>query len=51
MMYVWTKKAEEVAKEMGLEPRKAGDTAKCGKDPLSGQIAQTWLKNGYIKTA
>ena len=48
-MYVWTKEAEAKAKNLGLEERKEGQIANCGLDEVSGQIAQAWLKKGYIK--
>ena len=48
MEYVYTKKAEERAKELGLEPRTAGTTAMCGHKPVDGMIAQAWLAKGYI---
>lgn len=48
-MYVWTKKAEKRAEELGLEPRKAGNIAMCGYSPVTGLTAMAWLESGYIK--
>jgi hypothetical protein len=48
-MYKWTKKAEDRAKEIGVEARPEGIEAWCGNHPVSGQIAQAWLELGYIK--
>lgn len=49
MRYVYTEKAEKIAKELGLEARKAGAVAMFGKEPLKGgQIAEAWKKKGYI---
>ena len=48
MEYVYTQKAEERAKELGLEPRITGTTAMCGHKPVDGMIAQAWLAKGYI---
>jgi hypothetical protein len=50
-MYVYTKYGEEKAKELGFNDRIAGEVAYCGKEPVSGQIAQAWLKSGYIEEA
>jgi hypothetical protein len=48
-MYIWTEKAETRAQELNLEARPAGQPATCGNEPVTGQIAQAWLKKGYIK--
>lgn len=48
--YVWTTKAELEAKNRGLEKRRAGAIATCGYGYVSGQIAQAWLKIGYIES-
>lgn len=48
-VYVWTKKAEESAAKLGLEVRRAGEPAYCGYAPVSGQVAEAWLRKGYIK--
>lgn len=48
-MYAWTEKAESRAREIGLEERKAGQPATCGYKEVGGQIAQAWLKSGYIE--
>ena len=49
MRYVYTKKGEERARQLGLEARKAGTVAMFGKEPLKGgQIAKAWEKKGYI---
>ena len=45
-MYVWTKKAEKRAEELGLEPRKAGDIAMFGYSPVSGLTEMAWLEKG-----
>ena len=48
--YVWTKKAEITARELGLDARKEGDTAKYGYDILkAGLQAAAWLEKGYIR--
>ena len=48
--YVYTEKGEAKAKEYGVEPRKAGDVAMFGYEPLEeGMVANAWLKKGYIK--
>ena len=47
-MYIYTKKAEKKAKELGLEPRKAGTVAMYGSVPLSGMIGKAWEKKGYV---
>ena len=50
MKYVWTEKAEERAKTLGLEPRIAGTTATLGYEPLwERSIIDAWLKKGYIE--
>lgn len=51
MRYIWTVKAEQRAKELGLEERKAEHEANCGNEPVSGQISIAWLNKGYIKGA
>jgi hypothetical protein len=48
-MYIWTDKAEARAQKLNLEARQAEQPAVCGNDPVSGQIAQAWLKMEYIK--
>lgn len=48
-MYVFTKKAEERAKELGVEPRIAGTQAMCGYEPVFGLQAKAWLEKGYIE--
>ena len=48
--YVYTEKGEAKAKEYGVEPRKAGDVAMFGYEPLEeGMVANAWLKKGYIE--
>lgn len=48
--YVYTKKGEERARELGLEERKAGAVAMFGHDPLeSGETATAWIESGYIE--
>ncbi|MGE5327994.1 MAG: hypothetical protein ACM3KR_00600 [Deltaproteobacteria bacterium] len=50
--YVWTKKAEERAKELGLEERKEGESAICGsRGMIDGGTAIAWLELGYIREA
>lgn len=47
--YVYTKKAESRAKELGLEERKAGAPAMFGRKPLQGgPTAEAWKKKGYV---
>jgi len=47
--YVWTKKAEDMAKELNLEERKEGQEAKMGYSTLKyGQTACSWYAKGYI---
>jgi len=49
-MYVYTKKAEERAKEIGVEPRIAGEQAMFGHKPLEyGPIALAWAEKGYVE--
>ena len=49
MEYVWTEKAEQLAKEKGLEERKARTAARFGPDDLqSGQTAQAWIDDGFV---
>ena len=48
-MYIWTKKAEHRAKELGVEDRPAGVEAWCGNNPVGGGIAKEWLELGYIE--
>lgn len=48
--FVYTEKAEQRAKELGLEERKAGTTAMYGVKPLrDGDTARAWKKKGYVK--
>lgn len=49
MRYVYTAKGEQRAKEIGVEPRKEGTLAMSGYEPVSGFVAQAWLKKGYIR--
>ena len=47
--FYWTKKAEERAKALGLEERKAGTIAMFGNRPLmDGMTAIARKKKGYI---
>ena len=47
--YVYTKKAEERAKELGVEPRTAGTIAFFGDQPITGgMLAEAWKEKGYI---
>lgn len=48
-MYIWTKKAEDRAKELGLDERKEGEKAMCGYSEVQGRVASAWLEKGYIK--
>jgi len=48
-MYIWTNKAETKARELKLEARQAEQPATCGDQLVNGQIAQAWLKMGYVK--
>jgi hypothetical protein len=49
--YVYTKKAEVKAKELGLNERKEGAIAHCGYTPvrLLGLLKTAWLEKGYIR--
>ena len=49
--YVYTKKAEMKAKELGLDERKEGAIAHCGYTPvrLLGLLKTAWLEKGYIR--
>ena len=50
--FYWTKKAEERARALGLEERKAGALAMFGRQPLKdGMTARAWKKKGYITEA
>lgn len=47
--YIYTEKAEKLAKELGLEERKAGTIAMLGNKPLEGgDTAEAWKKKGYV---
>lgn len=47
--YIYTEKAEQEAKRLGLEERKAGTVAMFGHKPLeSGMTATAWKKSGYV---
>ena len=48
-MYIWTNKAESKAQELNLEAHQAGQLATCAGKLVNGQIAQAWLKMGYIR--
>lgn len=49
MRYVYTKKGEKIAKELGLDERKAGTVAMFGGKILkSGLTAKAWKEKGYI---
>jgi hypothetical protein len=49
-MYVWTEKAEERARELGLEERKAGTEAYYGDKPVEFYgIKVKWVSRGYIE--
>lgn len=47
-MYIFTEKAEKRAEEVGVEPRRAGTVAMCGRKAVSGMTALAWKKKGYI---
>ena len=47
-MYIFTEKAEKWAEKIGVEPRRAGTVAVCGRDAVGGLIALSWKKKGYI---
>lgn len=47
--YIWTQKAEDKARALGLEERKAGTTACLGCKPLEpGEVANAWIAKGYV---
>ena len=50
-MYVYTKKGEERAKELGVEPRMAGAQAMFGHEPLYlyEDTAKAWVAKGYVE--
>lgn len=49
--YVYTEKGEKRAKELGVEPRIAGQPAFFGHSPLSlhHNIAKAWEEKGYVR--
>ena len=48
-MFIYTEKAEKRAKDLHLEPRKAGTQARLGHEPLKdGPTARAWVKRGYV---
>ncbi len=49
MKYIWTKYAEERAKELGRPPRKAGTEASCGGEPISRPMSLAWIDRGLIE--
>lgn len=50
-IWVWTRKAELRAKELGLEERKEGTPAYIGKDLLGQYAPSRWIELGYVKEA
>lgn len=49
-MLVYTKKAEERAKKLGLEPRKQGTLAMFGHKPLElYSLKYDWIRKGYVE--
>jgi hypothetical protein len=48
-VWVWTQKAEDFAKERGLEERKAGTPAYIGYSPLGQYAPHKWVELGYVK--
>lgn len=47
--YIYTEKAEETARELMLDERKAGMIAMLGYKPLNpGITADAWIKKGYV---
>lgn len=48
-MYVWTKKAEELAKKRRQAERKAGTEATWGGRPIGGGEAMSWIQLGLVE--
>ena len=51
-MIVYTKKAEEKARELGLDERKAGQRAMLGGKPLEDctkDVIRGWIERGYAQ--
>lgn len=48
-MYVWTKKAEELAKERRQAERKAGTEATWGGRPIGAAEAMSWIQLGLVE--
>ena len=48
-MYVWTKKAEELARERRQAERKAGTEATWGGRPSGGGEARRWIQLGLVE--
>lgn len=50
MKFVWTEKAEQRARALGLDNRKNRTVAHIGTEILQdGPTAQAWLKAGYVR--
>lgn len=47
--YVYTEKAEQIARRLGLENRKAGTIAMLGYEPLDGQTGKEWEAMGFVR--
>lgn len=47
--WVWTKKAEDRAKELGLEERKEGTPAYMGYLQLGMLAPESWVIKGYVR--
>jgi len=48
-IWAWTKKAEEHAKELNLEVRKAGTPASVAGKLLNDISRLSWYEKGYVK--
>ena len=47
--YVYTEKAEQVARRLGLENRKAGTIAMLGYEPLDAETGKEWEAMGFVR--
>ena len=46
--YVYTQKAEDFSRALGLENRKAGTIAMLGNKPLTGPVGKNWMARGFV---
>jgi len=50
-VWVWTKLAEERARQLGIEDRIAGDTATIGNSCAASSVPAVWIELGYVESA